>query len=520
MSAAVPMTADGFLPVDTAAWQDIHLSLAELLVQGGDERLRLDPETSSNVYGCAPGPRAGIIEFCSCTASCISGPAFERIGRSRDALVREMGARGTEAAFEHAIETQRRALLTLLGLNGMGVEVVFSPSGTDSQLHALLLARLTMGGPITSIVCASDQTGSGTAFTSRGQHYSASTAQGKAVERGAAIDDATVGSVGIPLFGSDGSRLGAEEIDKAVTAAVAREIAAGRKVLLQTMESSKLGWRAPTDACAKAVQERWPHHVQVVVDACQMRSGRARLREALERGWIVLLTGSKFFTAPAFCGALLVPGSLSCSLGERAVPKGLAAYATRFDLPRQWESLRRGVPAVANFGQWLRWEAALEEMRAFYALSTVFSASLFKRLAAAVPQVMAASRTLEWLGDAGGCPLENPGEEMPVPTVFPFFVNTGRGRLGHEAMVRLYRALIEKLSRGETEDERRAAAAVCQIGQPVKLVCGSVLRLAIGSRTACEAWHPDDTVVERNIQRIVANCGTVARKIDLIAEDA
>jgi len=434
--------------------------------------------------------------------------------------VREIGARGFETAFDLAVEDQRRALLTVLHLNGMGVEVVFSPSGTDSQLHSLFLAKLVLGGAVTSIVCGADQTGGGTAFTSRGQHYSDSTAQGQKVERGASIDGEAVRSIPIPLFRQDGTLFSADEIDAGVMTAIAQETAAGRKVLLQIMDSSKLGWRAPSEACTEAIHKRWPRDVQIVVDACQMRGGRARLKAALERGSIVLITGSKFFTAPGFCGAVLVPRSVCGHLAGQKAPKGLAAYATRFDLPPRWESLRAGVPADPNIGQWLRWEAALEEMRAFYALSMAFSASLFKRLAVAVPDAMAASRTLEWLGDAGGCPLQNPDEEMPVPTVFPFFVKSGRGRLGHEAMVRLYRALNQPQMLGDTSEDRCAAATPCHIGQPVNLACGSVLRLAIGTRTACGAWHPDDTVVERNIGRIVADCRTVARKIDLIAEDA
>jgi len=41
--------------------------------------------------------------------------------------------------------------------------VVFSPSGTDSQLQALLLVRAMLGPVLTTIIVAADQTGSGTA---------------------------------------------------------------------------------------------------------------------------------------------------------------------------------------------------------------------------------------------------------------------------------------------------------------------------------------------------------------------
>jgi len=521
IAAALPADRAEICPGDVVnSWQAIHFPLASLLTRGGDERLRIDPATGLNVYGCAPHPRTGTIEFCSSTASSISETAFARIGQARDALVRDMAARGAETAFEQQVERMRRSLLLMLGLVGSGTDVVFSPSGTDSQLHALFLAKLALGGPVTSIVCAADQTGSGTAFTSRGQHYSASTALGETVEKGASIDGEAVTSIPIPLFREDGTRRSAAEIDHAVMSAVEREIASGRKVLLQIMDSSKLGWRAPSEACAEAIALCWPRDVQIVVDACQLRSGRTRLKSALERGWMVLVTGSKFFTAPGFCGATLVPRALACRIADRDAPNGLAAYATRFDLPAQWQRLRAALSAEPNFGQWLRWEAALEEMSAFYALPSRFAASLFTRLSKAVPQIMAGSRSLEWMKEEGGCPLDRADGEMPVPTVFPFFVKVSSGRLSHDAMVNLYRVLNRELALGSNNDERRAAATLCHIGQPVKLPCGSVLRLALGARTASEAWHGDEAVIERNVKRIIENIHTVTAKIDLLAEQS
>ena len=42
-----------------------------------------------------------------------------------------------------------------------------------------------------------------------------------------------------------------------------------------------------------------------------MRLGRTRLQKYLDRGYLVLVTGSKFFTGPPFSGALLVPSALA-----------------------------------------------------------------------------------------------------------------------------------------------------------------------------------------------------------------
>ena len=50
--------------------------------------------------------------------------------------------------------------------------------------------------------------------------------------------------------------------------------------------------------------------VDVLVDACQMRLPLERIRACLAAGWMVLVTGSKFFGGPPFAGALLVPAPI------------------------------------------------------------------------------------------------------------------------------------------------------------------------------------------------------------------
>ena len=51
---------------------------------------------------------------------------------------------------------------------------------------------------------------------------------------------------------------------------------------------------------------------------------------------------------------------------SREIAPGMLEYTSRSDWPMQWHGLRSRFPIRANFGQWLRWEAALEEIRAYY----------------------------------------------------------------------------------------------------------------------------------------------------------
>ena len=93
-----------------------------------------------------------------------------------------------------------------LGLTPPLADVVFSPSGTDSQLQALFLARALLGPELVTVVVAADQTGSGTVNTSRGCHFSAATANGSRVQKGEPIAGlaSAVTSVALPLFDEAG----------------------------------------------------------------------------------------------------------------------------------------------------------------------------------------------------------------------------------------------------------------------------------------------------------------------------
>ncbi len=507
--------------VSTNALKALFQPLPFLLVGGGDVRLEVSPVTKMNVYGCQPAPRPQALAFSSSTATSISERGYLRALQARDELIQESISKGFIGAFDDQIERMRKSLKVYLNLDGCGTQIVFSPSGTNSQLHALFLARQLLGGPVSSVVVGADQTGSGTVHTSRGRHFSDWTAQGKTVTKGQPIDgqNEETHSVGVALFSADGAIRSENEIDAAVVEAVAEQIWTGNKVVLQTMDSSKLGWRAPSDACLKEISARWPNGVLIVIDACQMRIGRPRLKEYVNRGYVVLLTGSKFFTGPAFCGASLWPEALSARLAAmKTAPGGLADYATRFDMPSHWASLRDTLPAAPNFGQWLRWEAALEEIRAYYALPESYRSYTLLRLAEATAKAISSSQHLVLLGerDASGSLFR---EDMP-PTVFPFFLVRNNRLLELDEMTKLYHALNSDLAGAlpgtASEDDRALASVICHIGQPVKLPAGAVLRIGIGARLLTDAWCADGIITDANIGAVIAKIKTVVKKIDLL----
>ncbi len=503
---------------------ELFLPLDRLLGCGGDPRLNIDPVSGMNQYGCRLLPSPDTISLGSSTATSISQRAYDRAGNARDRLMRSAISVGIDQAHEARIEAMRGELKSCLGLSGTLVEVVFSPSGTDSQLQALFLARALLGPALTTIVVAADQTGSGTADTARGRHFSALTASGSLVRKGEPVAGLgqSVGSVALPLFDANGACRPQAETDAMVLAAVEKSIAGGSNVLLQAMDSSKLGWRAPSEQCLDEISRRWPDEVQIVVDACQMRLGRPRLRKYLDRGYLVIVTGSKFFTGPPFSGALLVPSRHSealVAIGD--VGPGLCEYSSRSDWPQNWPALRSRFPVRANLGQWLRWEAALEEIRAYYSVPDQFRRLALATFGTGVERLIGSSRSLRLLPSQHGPePGSADDEELAQPTIFPFVIRHEGRVLSLDDCRTIHRALSRNAGNAAADGgggNPEIAAKTCLVGQPVALGEGSpvaALRICASARLVTEAWSPDEGAAHANIERELGCVAEAVSKIE------
>jgi len=502
--------------------RDLFTPLDTLLVSGGDPRLALIDPDGCNGYGCSPVPQPQLLCFGSSTASPISERAYARAERAREQLMHAAIGIGLEEALDRRTEEMRHELKAYLQLPA-DVGIVFSPSGTDSQLHALALTRALLGERLTTIVVASDQTGSGTPATACGHHFNTQTAAGIAVRKDTPIAGLAGECIALPL------RAGAEfaprgDHAQAVLDAVKAVVTRGQAAMLQIMDSSKLGWRAPEQDCLDTIAQRWPGRVQLVVDACQMRLGRRRLRNYLDRGAMVLITGSKFYGGPAFSGALLVPGMLSRALQRcSAVAHGLSDYVGRSDWPMGWTSLRaRSVPR-SNLGQWLRWEAALEEIAAYHRVPNGFRAVALRELGQAIEGRLLQSPALRpVVTERGG----SKDEEFAGPTIFPFALRRDGDLLAVDDCQQVYRALRRDVSGVLGGDLRDGAIASqrCLVGQPVRIerpgaAPAAVLRLCIGARQLTETWNPDAAVARDKLDREIGRLMDVVAKTELLVSD-
>lgn len=367
-STAMPLSAEAHRKL-VEAWP--LLGPAEwLMEQGGDARLGIDPFTGLNGYGCSHRPRPWAITFASSTASSCS----ERGYLGAEAARRRMIAASLTTSASLAIAAEgdhvRAGLAQAFHLQP-DTGVILAPSGTDAELFALALAAASGDQPVTNILLAPEETGSGVPLAARGRHFAADTARGIPVEKGEIVPgyrgDTTL--VSIAVRGPDGVARPHGAIDAECRDAVQAALAAGRRPVLHVLDVSKTGLRAPSRTCAAALSAQFGARMDVIVDACQARLYPGTIKDYLDLGWMVAITGSKFFTGPPFSGALLAPGAILRRLALAPLPEGLAQYCGIADWPKAAPGLACLTQAEGqwhgNVGLFMRWHAALAEMQAF-----------------------------------------------------------------------------------------------------------------------------------------------------------
>jgi hypothetical protein len=525
--------ASAYRPDNDTAVSDLHsrqnvVAFDRALISGGDQRLVIDPQTGLNGYGCQPSPRPHEISFSSSTASTISQRAYFAAATAYRELLRPASVIEDEDALECLAAAIRAQLKTLLDLHTTGAEVVLSASGTDSVLHALFVAREMLRKPVTSIIVAADETGSGVGLAAAGRHFARSCASGNAVGEGESVRGLGTDARAILINARDaaGAPRTITDIDLAVQRAAADVIAAGGSVVLHVMDHSKLGTRCPSLGCVADLRARWGDTLCVVVDACQGRLSRARLRRYLDTGFMVLLTGSKFFAGPPLSGALLVPVTMQPPLKvDREALAGLSDYSARHDWPERWTSVRNPLPRRSNIGQILRWTAAVEEMQAYFAVPELFRNLAMTEFATSVPRMLAEHPMLaplpepEWLDVAAA-----EDEEFGVQTIFPFLVVRQGQPLTLAQARTLYAALNRDLSPifKASSAATAVAAKVCHVGQPVGVGgAGSedlgALRISAGARLMSDSWSSghDGRSVEA-LRAKISDLRLVLEKIALI----
>jgi hypothetical protein len=462
-----------------------------LLVQGGDQRIEIQPGSQVNKYGCQPFPAADRIAFASSTASQISVGAFEAADRLRERIAAALPGSSAEDIYRTELTRIRNGLLLACGLMETATQhapdVIFAASGTDAHLLASHLAAAQARRAqraLRVIMVNPEESGSGVSTALSGCSFSAYNALGdcNAPPNAAAGHDdphQIIPVKHVAIRHPDGNPRRPELIAADVQSLSEAALQDGCDVLLVLIDVSKTGCISPEPAFARQLQQRWPGRVHVLVDACQFRIETASLRAYLAQDFMVAITGSKFIGGPSFSAALLIPPAIAATMRTAGAPAPLHRHSAREEWPASWRA-ERTLSSCANPGLLLRWEAALYELKALQAIpgerirtfllrfndavqSRLLSDPHFEALASPALPSRAAGLTPQW---------------DDVPSIHAFtLLGPAQLRMSTAQVADIYRRL---------QQTRHSDGFIYSVGQPV--ACGkrggievSALRLCISA---------------------------------------
>ena len=373
---------------------------------------------------------------------------------------------------------------------------------------------------------------SGTPNACQGKHFSVVSPKGVPQENNGCLEGIPVNKVALIQYSpraSDGNVcLRQDEILEAARAKARAHPHA--VVILHIVCGSKTGLIYPSAAKVKELKDELQGRLLVVVDACQLRCRVSVVAEFVSLGFMVLVTGSKFFAGPPFSGAVLFPREiadvieLNIQFPEFAFPSGLASYISEHEvppsMPRLREHLRRCGGDWTNFPLTLRWHCALATMERYRALNPshvdrfveYWVAELRNIISLAAPYLEVIKSDYESDDLALAYNDEMPANVNSVVSLLVRICDRGEMRVcSFEELKRLF----EALANGERTK--------IMLGQPVKLSSQgglSVLRIALGADMVIAALenNSDDPVTHtKTINSILEDDRhVVSRMVDVL----
>ncbi|HNP35701.1 MAG TPA: hypothetical protein PKK10_07600 [Woeseiaceae bacterium] len=511
----------------------LDMPLEDILVSGGDSRLELHTSSGLNKYGVPPRPRPEAIHFSSSTASAISDYGF----RYCEELRRDLAAVGRQAHADednllaHTMQAVGEEVCRMLNLDGADTDFALAPSGTDTELIAVMLALAGSGTrKLTNILIAPEESGRGVALAGKGCYFDDMSATGARVAKGVPAWPAM--PVELEIIGirdADAEPRSTNDTDEQFLALGRRALDDGGNVLAHVLWASKTGLVAPSEAAVEQLISLAPDRVDVVIDACQMRMDLGKLGAYLKRGWLLQVTGSKYLTGPPFSGALILPRRMRDRLAMITAAMTAAPPVTHADYWSTWWSNR--LPRVsggASFGPAFRWLPALLEANLNSNLPSEFCEYAFEKFRRALVERVGKSSYLQPIS-AGKSISDD--ELIARNSIVSFQVlgrlaNGANTPLGESDCRWLFEQLnlnAESLLQGLGESERMQARQQAHIGQPVTLYAESgpitVLRMVIGARFFSIVGYAGQGALTAALESEIADAQRAIAKIELLASN-
>lgn len=290
-----------------------------LLTSGGDDRSIILKESGCNKYHIKPKPISrGVIFRGSCTGNPPTERGYEAAKTLYEKKLANLEGEELDETLRKIFRDQRERLAKLLKLPS-GAEVVLCPSGSDAEYIPLAIAKtIRPDAKIVNGVTQVKEIGAGSVPAAMGRFFSAF------APLVGGIDDFSEKTLA-GFEGIEGEVFDAREGDGSVVEASRRmeeflqsALKKDEYPIVHGVFGGKTGLR----------DEKMPGGIEGgskalgIVDACQGRFSTDELLQWLDQDSLVLFTGSKFYQAPPFCGAVIIPPAIAEKLRNTKLSDG------------------------------------------------------------------------------------------------------------------------------------------------------------------------------------------------------
>ena len=452
----------------------MNKTFEEYLADNGDDRLLIEEDRGTNKYGCRVTPYKHL-SYSSSTASSINICTFSYVKKY---FINNKHELDNNQWVKKEYQKIRDSLRVYIGLED-NVDIALGGSGTDLELLPLVL--IGSNKKIINIVIAPEEVGGGIKHIAQAKHFSEQLVNGSKVNIGDTIrgfESYKIQYTPFSIRTNSGKFIENKVIENNILKTIKKHYDSS-KIILHVVYKSKTGIVSPSESFVNYIYKHYPN-ILLVIDACQYRMSQETIKNFIDLNAIVLLTGSKFFGAPPFCAAMLVPFKLrNRFVIDREIPKGLTDYFSRSELPYRWQSFNKVLPEIANIGLLLRWNAAIYEMKNFALINRnrfIYTVEIFNKVFREV------SEEMEYFEIEVIPELEtlNEMEKNFSLTLLTFTLKDASLTYDHARI--LYSKLLE------VDNMPLIYEMPCHIGQPVKIKKNSTgewrasLRIALNAR--------------------------------------
>jgi hypothetical protein len=422
------------------------------IISGCDERIFLRPDTQRNKYHLNPMDYNGLFMRGSCTCGTLTPDGYRSALRFEDEY--------REDKDQDWIKRQCRRIESLFNQNHRDdFHTYFAPSGSDLMYWPLIMQSLLHPNKrISQIVSCPEELGSGSVLAAQGKYYADYNQFGSEVNNGELISPhVNPEVVFLSARDSDGFIMKRKQAIRSII-----EERKGQPLICNLVFGSKSGIKDDLQ-----IIDEFDEDVMWVVDLCQMRVYPEIIHELISKNVLLMITGSKFYQSPPFCGAMLVPKVWTERIQESSADhlKDYGFIFSASDAPPDLENLRKLWPSTPNPGLRLRWEIALDEMEAYLSIPEETTEFYIQQWSDYVTHKLSEYEFFKLMPDT----------QKTNNSIISFSVIRNGNELSFEELKKLFDSIVLN---NHTCFEGFSRVF---IGQPVRYADRSFIRLALGS---------------------------------------